>query len=152
MTKKIKASKTEERYIIDDDISMIELGTQISSYSLDKGSIIYLYGNLGSGKTTFVRGVLRGLGFTGNVKSPTYTLVETYNIGRIFIHHFDLYRLNDSEELGWIGIEDYFDENTIALIEWPEKGECFLPQPDKSIYIQYTKQDNKRIVNISNYK
>ena len=104
--------------------------------------LIFLVGNLGAGKTTLVRGVLRAAGHTGAVKSPTFTLVEEYLIRRRKFCHFDLYRLADPEELEWIGIRDYFEEETICFIEWPDLGRGFLPEPD--IIIKLTIKDDGR--------
>lgn len=102
--------------------------------------VIYLNGPLGAGKTTFVRGFLRALGYQGKVKSPTYTLIENYEIADRVITHVDLYRLDNPAELEQIGMREYFVPGTICLIEWPDKGEGYLPKPNIICDIEFAEQ------------
>ena len=100
---------------------------------LKPGLLITLSGDLGAGKTALVRAMLRALGYTGKVKSPTYTLVEIYVISSLYLYHFDFYRFNDPDEWHEAGFRDYFNENTVCLVEWPEKAGDLLPRADIGI-------------------
>ncbi len=99
--------------------------------------VCYLQGDLGVGKTRLVRAIIQSRGYLGNVKSPTYTLVEPYELESFCVYHFDLYRLSDAEELDFLGIRDYFDDQSVSFIEWPEKGEGWLASADLSINLQF---------------
>ncbi|WP_339448562.1 tRNA (adenosine(37)-N6)-threonylcarbamoyltransferase complex ATPase subunit type 1 TsaE [Pseudomonas sp. EA_5y_Pfl2_R50] len=129
-----------------DEQAMSDFGARIARVTQGHG-LIFLQGNLGMGKTTLSRGIIRGLGHVGAVKSPTFTLVEPYEIGDIRAFHFDLYRLVDPEELEFLGIRDYFEDDAMCLIEWPDKGAGFLPKPDLTITI--SPQDSGRSLKIS---
>ena len=108
------------------------------------GGIIYLNGGLGAGKTTLTRGVMRGFGYEGAVKSPTYTIIEPYEFQKSQIYHFDLYRLAHAEEVEFLGAEEYFSSKNLCLIEWPERGQGFIPSAD--LVIELAQKGNGRSV------
>ena len=111
--------------------------------------LINLIGNLGAGKTTFVRGLIQELGFDEFVKSPTFTIVESYESDNLKVFHFDLYRIEDDKELQAIGVEDYLtEENAITLVEWPEKSKIYFNNPDYIIELNHCDNDEKRLINI----
>jgi tRNA threonylcarbamoyladenosine biosynthesis protein TsaE len=115
-----------------DEAATLALGAAMSA-CLEPGDIVYLRGELGAGKTTLVRGVLRGCGYEGRVKSPTYTLVEVYDVSRLHLHHFDFYRFHDPREWTDAGFRESFDGRNVSLVEWPEKATGQLPPADLEI-------------------
>jgi len=124
---------------VDTAEAMEALGAVLAP-QLRAGLVIYFHGNLGAGKTTLIRGMLRGLGYTGAVKSPTFTLVEPYAQAGLNIYHFDLYRLNDPEELEFLGVRDYLEGSGVCLVEWAERGAGVLPPPDVDIVIEIAEE------------
>ncbi len=131
-----------------DEAATLAFGADLAKVvlPLSPPCVVFLKGELGAGKTTFVRGFLKGLGYLSTVKSPTYTLVESYEIQKIVVFHFDLYRLSDPEELVFLGIDDYLSKPAILLVEWPEQGEGFLPEADLVLEILKTDLERKIIL------
>ena len=124
-----------KKYLVD-AVATEAFGARLAA-CCQAGGLIFFYGELGAGKTTLVRGLLRRLGYTGPVKSPTYALVESYQLQACEVHHLDLYRLADPGELEWIGIRDLMGGDALALIEWPEQGKVVLPEPDLELTLGY---------------
>ena len=139
----------ESAFYIDDEQAMRVLGESFAK-KLVSGMTLHLSGELGAGKTTFVRGVLRGLGYSGSVKSPTFTLVESYDLNSKPVYHMDFYRVDDAQELEMIGIRDYLDGSGLCLIEWPERAGALLPEPDVKILIKDQKPGRKVYVSVQN--
>ena len=119
---------------IENEAAIIRLGAKLAEGLAGQGAV-FIRGDLGAGKTTLCRGLIQSMGHDGAVKSPTFTLVEPYELDGIEISHFDLYRLSDPGELDYIGIDEYFGEGRLCLVEWPEKADGFLPQQDLTIAI-----------------
>ncbi|HEV7800298.1 MAG TPA: tRNA (adenosine(37)-N6)-threonylcarbamoyltransferase complex ATPase subunit type 1 TsaE [Burkholderiales bacterium] len=119
-----------------DEAATLEFGAALARI-VQPGMTIYLTGDLGAGKTTLARGLLKGLGYTGRVKSPTFMLVEVYKFSRLYLYHFDFYRFDEPNELGDAGFREYFSPDAICLIEWPEKA-VGLPSPDIHVAIEIT--------------
>ena len=113
---------------------------------LRSGQVIYLFGELGAGKTTLVSGVMRGLGYRGAVKSPTYTLLEPYDLPELSVFHFDLYRLADPGELETLALRDHLEGRGVVIIEWPEKAGGALPAPDVTIRIDTIDAQQRQLV------
>ena len=112
----------------------LALGTALAP-CLKPGMVIYLSGELGAGKTTLARGILRGLGHAGKVKSPSFALVEPYEVSRLYLYHFDFYRFNDPQELGDSGFRDYFRPDSVCLVEWPENAAGMIPPADLKLEV-----------------
>ncbi|MEM8843540.1 MAG: tRNA (adenosine(37)-N6)-threonylcarbamoyltransferase complex ATPase subunit type 1 TsaE [Pseudomonadota bacterium] len=124
---------------------MEEFGASIIK-NISPPACVYLRGDLGAGKTTLVRGALRELGYQGLVKSPTFTLVESYSLPDKEVHHFDLYRISDPEELDYLGLSEYQNNSSICFFEWPDLGKSMVPKATIEIDIQYDSQGRRATV------
>jgi tRNA threonylcarbamoyladenosine biosynthesis protein TsaE len=128
--------------LLPDAESQTAFGKRLAAI-LPSQMVIHLYGDLGTGKTTLARGILRGLGYQGPARSPTYTLIEPYEIGPRRVYHLDLYRLADPEELDYLGLRDLLGEAAIWLVEWPERAAGLLPAADLTIRIEYLSEGRR---------
>ncbi len=122
---------------LDDEAATAAFGARLA-HAVKPGLSVYLRGDLGSGKTTLVRGLLRGLGYQGRVKSPTYPLVELYTVSRLNLYHFDFYRFHEPKEWRDAGLDEYFNEASVCLVEWPEKAAGPLPVADIDITFEFS--------------
>ena len=133
------------------EATMLEIAGKLGKI-LEARGVVYLRGDLGAGKTTFCRGILRAYGYEGAVKCTTFTLVETYDLQWGQVYHFDLYRIADPEELEFLGIEDYLAGGHLCLIEWSERGQGFLPDADIIVNIGVDKMERAlEITSMSEY-
>ena len=132
--------------ILPNEAATLALGASLAPLLSEK-LVIYLEGDLGAGKTTLVRGLLRALGYAGKVKSPTYTFVELYAISRLYLYHFDFYRFEQPEEYLDGGFDEYFQDTAICLVEWPDKAGSHLPPAD--VRLRFTIVDDLRMVAVS---
>ena len=140
---------SSREFDLPDEAATLALGVAMAR-DLQPGVCIHLSGDLGAGKTTLSRGILRGLGFAGRVKSPTYTLVELYVVSKLNLYHFDFYRFTEPEEWNDAGFRDLFNGTNICLVEWPEKAGDLLPRPDLKILLQLSPSTG-RIASIQAY-
>lgn len=120
---------------LEDEAATLAFGARVAAV-LQRGLYIALSGDLGAGKTTLARGVLRGLGYEGKVKSPTYTLVEVYKLSRLDFYHFDLYRFHDPQEWWDAGFQEHFGAGNVCLVEWAERAQGLLPAPDMKLALR----------------
>ena len=135
-----------------DELATEGLGCLLASV-LPPGVVVWLDGDLGAGKTTLVRALLRGLGYVGPVKSPTYTLVEVYVVSSIYWYHFDFYRFNVPEEFVDAGLGEYFRNDSVCLVEWPEKAVGHVPPADLMLVFRFpeSRHDPGRVLELSAY-
>lgn len=133
---------------VGDEQAVAELAGRFAA-CMQAPAVIYLQGDLGAGKTTFARAYIHSLGFTGYVKSPSYGLLETYAAGGQNVLHLDLYRIEDPEELEYLALRDLFDDESVLLVEWPDRGGYYLPKPD--LVLNFSENDETRFISCSAY-
>lgn len=132
-------------FFLADEAATLHLGQQFSLH-LQPGMVVALAGDLGAGKTTFTRGVLRGLGVSERIKSPSYTLLESYECAEFTVFHFDFYRVSRPESLLEIGLEQYFTEQNVCFVEWPELGAGIMPPADVTVTLSLQQSGRQALV------
>jgi tRNA threonylcarbamoyladenosine biosynthesis protein TsaE len=131
------------RLVLRGEQAQVEFGQRLSA-ALGPRALVFLNGDLGTGKTTLVRGFMRARGHRGAVKSPTYTLIEPYELPGGVCYHLDLYRLGDPEELEFLGLREMLQEQAVLLVEWPQRGQGWLPEPDLVVHLDYLGEGTAR--------
>ena len=144
----LRGSVEVKGLLLPDEKATLEAGAQLANELSQE--LVFLHGDLGAGKTTLVRGLLRSWGHRGIVKSPTYTLVEPYEIAGRSIYHFDFYRIEDPAELIYIGIDDLLRSDALKLVEWPSRGAPALPEPELEIELGII--DGGRVLNVTDHR
>jgi tRNA threonylcarbamoyladenosine biosynthesis protein TsaE len=142
----VKSKLSAQTVHLADEAATIDYGRKLAAH-LEPGMLVCLTGELGAGKTTLVRGILRGLGHPGSVKSPTYTLLEPYELPTLTLYHFDFYRIGDSRELEFIGIDELMDSQAVKIVEWPERAAERIPPADVRISLEL--EDEGRRVSVA---
>jgi tRNA threonylcarbamoyladenosine biosynthesis protein TsaE len=135
----------ELRTLLPDAEATAHAGARLAP-GLARGMLVTLSGELGSGKTTLVRGMLRRLGWAGTVKSPSYTLLEHYIVSSLYFYHFDLYRFDDPEEWDHAGFSEYLRPDTVCVLEWPERAAGWLPAGDIEMHFEHA--DSARLLTL----
>jgi tRNA threonylcarbamoyladenosine biosynthesis protein TsaE len=128
-----------------DEAATLRLGERLAA-GASAGRVLHLRGELGTGKTTLARGLLRGLGYAGRVKSPTYTLVEPYKLSRLHLYHFDFYRFKDRTEWLSSGFREYFNPDSVCVVEWPERAADLLAPPDLEVRLELDGEARRAIL------
>jgi len=129
--------------LLEGEARQVGFGRELGAVT-GRRALIFLEGDLGAGKTTLVRGFLEARGYTGRVKSPTYTLIEPYELSDGRLYHLDLYRLGHPEELEYLGLREMLEEDAVLLVEWPQRGAGWLPEPDLVVRLEYAGQGTAR--------
>ncbi|WWP01353.1 MAG: tRNA (adenosine(37)-N6)-threonylcarbamoyltransferase complex ATPase subunit type 1 TsaE [Candidatus Dasytiphilus stammeri] len=145
-------NKNSFKTVLPNETATLNLGKKIAILSKNKKTInIGLSGDLGTGKTTLCRGFLQALGYQDKIKSPSYSLVESYYLSSCIVYHFDFYRISRSEEIEFLGLRDFFSINAFYLVEWPDKSYGMFPYPDINLWLDYHKKEEYRIAEITAY-